>query len=215
MFQIRIIFFRIRIRIQRLRLETNTVNKNWKKITAEKKTNIFFGSKTAIYLSLGLHKVCPSCRRSLQLSKEVIQHFLPSWIQIRIPNPDPDPLARLNTDPIRIRIRNPVFNLRGFTKNVFYKPMNRNITSIRKFNLPKTGLLFSSRSRLSVASLCSGATSSWTVRWLHPLLAKQRRLNNSSHHVKNIKSCKFFGDDTKKEISHYSQNLTGTASRDE
>jgi hypothetical protein len=35
--------------------------------------------------------------------------FLPSWIRIRIPNTDPDPLARLNTDPIRIRIRNPAF----------------------------------------------------------------------------------------------------------
>jgi hypothetical protein len=35
----------------------------------------FFKSKTAIYLSLGLHKVCPSYRRSLQLSKEAIQHF--------------------------------------------------------------------------------------------------------------------------------------------
>jgi hypothetical protein len=34
-----------------------------------------YGSKTAIYLSLGLHKVCPSNRRSLQLSKEAIQHF--------------------------------------------------------------------------------------------------------------------------------------------
>ncbi len=35
--------------------------------------------------------------------------FLPSWIRIQIPNTDPDPnlLARLNTDPIRIRIRNP------------------------------------------------------------------------------------------------------------
>ncbi len=31
--------------------------------------------------------------------------FLPSWIRIRIPNTDPDPLARLNTDPIRIRLR--------------------------------------------------------------------------------------------------------------
>ena len=29
--------------------------------------------------------------------------FLPSWIWIRIPNTDPDPLARLNMDPIRIR----------------------------------------------------------------------------------------------------------------
>ncbi len=32
--------------------------------------------------------------------------FLPSWIRIRIPNTDPDPLAWLNTDPTRIRIRN-------------------------------------------------------------------------------------------------------------
>jgi hypothetical protein len=32
-------------------------------------------SKTAIYLSLGLHKVCPGYRRSLQLTKEAIQHF--------------------------------------------------------------------------------------------------------------------------------------------
>jgi hypothetical protein len=40
--------------------------------------------------------------------------FLPSWIRIRIPNTDPDPLARLNTDPIRIwiqiRIRNPAYH---------------------------------------------------------------------------------------------------------
>jgi hypothetical protein len=32
--------------------------------------------------------------------------FLLSWIRIRIPNPDQDPLNRLNPDPIRIRIRN-------------------------------------------------------------------------------------------------------------
>ncbi len=31
--------------------------------------------------------------------------FLPFWIRIRIPNPDP--LTRLNPDPVRIRIRNP------------------------------------------------------------------------------------------------------------
>jgi hypothetical protein len=46
-----------------------------KKITAEKKNLIFFLSKTALYLSLGLHKVCPGYRRSLQLTKEAIQHF--------------------------------------------------------------------------------------------------------------------------------------------
>ncbi len=72
--------------------------KNWKKITAEKKLN-FFLSKTTIYLSLGLHKVCPSCRRSRQLSKEAIQHFktwtftnffLLLWVIFALLDPDPD-----------------------------------------------------------------------------------------------------------------------------
>ncbi len=36
---------------------------------------IIFDSKVAIYLSLGLHKGRPSYRRSLQPSKENIQHF--------------------------------------------------------------------------------------------------------------------------------------------
>ncbi len=36
---------------------------------------IFFWSKIAIYLPLGLHKGLPSYRRSLQPSKENIQHF--------------------------------------------------------------------------------------------------------------------------------------------
>jgi hypothetical protein len=45
-----------------------------KKLQLKKKLN-FFLSKTAIFLSLGLHKVCPSYRRSLQVSKEAIQHF--------------------------------------------------------------------------------------------------------------------------------------------
>ncbi len=44
------------------------------KITA-KKNFIFFWSKIAIYLSLGLHIGRPSHRRSLQPSKENIQHF--------------------------------------------------------------------------------------------------------------------------------------------
>jgi hypothetical protein len=34
-----------------------------------------FLSKTTIYLFLGLHKGCPSYRRSFQLPKENIQHF--------------------------------------------------------------------------------------------------------------------------------------------
>jgi hypothetical protein len=43
-----------------------------KKFTADKKFNIFFKSKIEIYLSLGLHKGCPSYRRSLQPFKEKI-----------------------------------------------------------------------------------------------------------------------------------------------
>ncbi len=49
------------------------MTKNWRKITAEKKKK--FGSKPTIYLSLSLHKERSSYRRSLQLSKEAIQHF--------------------------------------------------------------------------------------------------------------------------------------------
>jgi hypothetical protein len=45
-----------------------------KKFTAEKK-NIFFRSKVAIYLSLGLHNGRLSYSRSLHLSKENIWHF--------------------------------------------------------------------------------------------------------------------------------------------
>ncbi len=48
------------------------MTKKIKKFTAEKK---ILGSKTTIYLSIGLHKGRPSYRRSLQSSKENIQHF--------------------------------------------------------------------------------------------------------------------------------------------
>jgi hypothetical protein len=71
---------------------------------------IFFGSKIAIYLTLGHHKGRPSYRRSLQPSKENIQHFkilsltffflgsvLPSWLpfpmRIRIQR------TKINADP--------------------------------------------------------------------------------------------------------------------
>ncbi len=129
--RIRIHFIRIRIQLQHFRLNTDPDPGFWgpkieKKITAEKKIK-FFGSKTAIYLSLGLYKEIPRYRRSLQLSKEAIQHFrtwtfqknfyfcgsfLPSWIWIRIwiLNTDPDPMTQLNPDPIRIRIRNPAWH---------------------------------------------------------------------------------------------------------
>ncbi len=58
----------------------------WPKIGKKlqmKKYQIFFWSKIAIYLSLGLHKGRPSYRRSLQPSKENIQHF-------KTPDPDLD-----------------------------------------------------------------------------------------------------------------------------
>jgi hypothetical protein len=80
--------------------------------------HLFFWSKIAIYLSQGLLKECPSYRRSLQPSKEIIQQlktwnflifsyvcvsFLPSWILVRIwfanPDPDTDPGTPLNPDP--------------------------------------------------------------------------------------------------------------------
>jgi hypothetical protein len=83
--RIRIHFIRIRIRIQHFRLNTDPdpdpiriqgfYDQKLEKNTAEKKTLIFLGSKTKIYLSLGLHKEPQSYRRSLQLSKEAIQHF--------------------------------------------------------------------------------------------------------------------------------------------
>jgi hypothetical protein len=68
---------------------------------------IFFISKIAIYLSLGLQKGCPSYRRSLQSSKENIQHFktlnfltlfyllghfCPPESGFALLDPDPDPV---------------------------------------------------------------------------------------------------------------------------
>ncbi len=86
---IRIEHFRpLRIRIQIQGFD----DYNWKR-------SIFLWETTEIYLYLGLHKGSPSYRRSLQPSKENIQHFktwnfstffyyyglfLPSWIHIRI-----------------------------------------------------------------------------------------------------------------------------------
>jgi hypothetical protein len=51
------------------------MTKKFKKITAEIYLKKFFIQKIAIYLSLGLHKERPSYRRSLQPSKENIQHY--------------------------------------------------------------------------------------------------------------------------------------------
>ncbi len=72
------------IRIQHFRLNTDPDpdpirilgfdDQNLKKNYSWKKTK-FSEPKTTIYLSLGLHKGRPSYRRSLQPSKENIQHF--------------------------------------------------------------------------------------------------------------------------------------------
>jgi hypothetical protein len=71
----------IRIRIQHFRLNTDPdpiriqVFDDQKLIKFAAEKRLFFISKTTIYLSLGLHKGFPSYRRSLQPSKENIQHF--------------------------------------------------------------------------------------------------------------------------------------------
>ncbi len=71
------------------------MTRNWKKI----------GSKIAIYLSLGLHRGCTSYKRSLQPSKENIQHFktwnlyffLNLWVIFALL----DPPTQINADPCR------------------------------------------------------------------------------------------------------------------
>ncbi len=66
----------IRIRIHSGSRALMTKNRE-KEILAEKKLIIFLDQKLQFiyYLPLGLHKERPSYRRSLQLSKEAIQHF--------------------------------------------------------------------------------------------------------------------------------------------
>ncbi len=76
------------------------ITKNWRKKNSWNYFLFFFWSKIWIYLSLAFIKWHPSYRRSLQPSKENIQHykddiyltifffsgpFLPSWIWIAIP----------------------------------------------------------------------------------------------------------------------------------
>ena len=56
--------------------------------------------------------------------------FLPSWIRIRIPNTDP--LARLNTDPIRIRIRNPATNFTKLKIILFLNAEENNLAQFSK-----------------------------------------------------------------------------------
>ncbi len=99
----------IRIRIQSGSRAVMT--KNWKKVTAKKKLHFFYIKNYNLYLSLGLHKERPSYRRSLQLSKEAIQHFktwtfkkfLLLWVIFALLDPDPDSESGSrsgSTDPI-------------------------------------------------------------------------------------------------------------------
>ncbi len=89
----------IPIRIQGFNDQKLKINYSWKK------TLILFGSKTTIYLSLGLHKERPSYRRSLQLSKEAIHlktwnfliFFILLWVIFALL--DPDLRTRLNPEP--------------------------------------------------------------------------------------------------------------------
>ncbi len=62
-----VLWVRIRFRIQ------GFDDQKLKKIQLEK--NLFFRSKIAIYLSLDIRKGRPSFSRSLQPSKEIIQHL--------------------------------------------------------------------------------------------------------------------------------------------
>jgi hypothetical protein len=91
------------------------------KIYSWKKCNLF-GSKTAIYLFLGLHKGRPryctteafsSQKRTSSTSKhENSEFFLLFWVVFALLDPDSDSeygsgstdLTRLNPDPVRIRI---------------------------------------------------------------------------------------------------------------
>ncbi len=123
--------FRIRInliRIQHLRLNAYPDPdlgfwwpKTYKNLQVKKKLIITFLSMIAIYLSLGLHKGRPSYRRIFQPSKKNIHHFkkheikkkinfcgsfLPFWIRVRIPNPDPDTDSLTWLNPDRDQIRN-------------------------------------------------------------------------------------------------------------
>jgi hypothetical protein len=70
-----------------------------KKIQLEKNLS-FLKKKIAIYLLiLGLLKGGPSYRRSLQPSKEDIQHFLFLWVLFALLDPDPDPGSNPDPDP--------------------------------------------------------------------------------------------------------------------
>ncbi len=103
---------RIRIRNWPIRIQDFAYQKLKKKLPLEKHL-IFFRSTIAIYLSLGLHKGCPSYGEASAIEREqpalkikfiifsnfFLRPFLPFWIRIQNPNPDLDPMTWLNPDP--------------------------------------------------------------------------------------------------------------------
>ncbi len=114
------------------------MTKNWKKWKL-KKFFLFFWSKIAIYLSLGLYKGRPSYRRSLQPSKENIQQFK-TWNLFTFVGPPSkgdlhhttyigDPPIRVvayaprSTQPTVRRTKNPLFS--KWTKTPFWRGKNR------------------------------------------------------------------------------------------
>ncbi len=98
----------VRIRIQGL-----DDQKNEEKNTAEDLIKIFFWSKLAIYLSLGIIKERPSYRRSLRPSKENIQPFKWNfvtflfflWVIFALLDPDP---IRMRIRTFKLQIRHPI-----------------------------------------------------------------------------------------------------------
>jgi hypothetical protein len=98
----------IRIRIQSGSRALMT--KNWQKITAEKKLNFFYQKLQFTYPQASIKYVqvteeaFSSQKRPSNTTKhELLQFFLLLWVIFALLDPDPDPLARLNTDSIRIR----------------------------------------------------------------------------------------------------------------
>ncbi len=112
----------IRIRIQHFRLNTNT---------DPDPIRIQGFNYQKLGKNYSWKKKLKSYRRSLQLSKEAIQHFktwtfnffLLLWVIFALLDPDPDPLTRLNPDPIRIRIRirNPELHIIGRHQYLWWK----------------------------------------------------------------------------------------------
>jgi hypothetical protein len=83
------------------------MTKNWKKITTEKNIKFFFIKLQFTYPEAFIKNVQVT-EEAFSSQKKTSNTFLPSWIRIQIP--DPDPLIRLNPDPIRFRIRIPEIN---------------------------------------------------------------------------------------------------------